>query len=243
VSVRKYGPDETWPSHEKKHWHSPLTEARLAGWTLTYVDAPHRFGIVSCPAGEHTFEVDKTARGSETKAREARKKIRWCEHPPVGPVKGQRDKSKNLLDIADDLATEVEQELPNAEAKQSAQEALDRLEVQLATAAYNVDEALRAAQDAALEAAIEVDDAPDPPVLEAKLDDATAAVTDSESTARSLDRGHPGVARPLLERAKNLHERIEVLRSRLTALQQRNRPPRASPVGTYQQAGMLEAES
>jgi hypothetical protein len=242
VSVRKYGPDETWPSHDKKHWRGPLAEARLAGWTLTYVNAPHRFGIVSCPAGEHTFEVDKTAKGSETKAREARKKIRWCEHPPVGSVKGQRDKSKNRLDIADDLATEVEQELPDAQAKQSAQEAIDRLEVQLATATYNVDEVLRAVQDAALEAAIDVDGAPDPPALEAKLDDANAALTDGESTARSLGRGHPGVARPLLERARNLHERIEVLRSRLTALQQRNRPPSGNPVGTYQQTGMLEAE-
>jgi hypothetical protein len=225
VGARKYGPDETWPSHEKKHWHEPLAEARLAGWTLTYVNAPHRFGIVSCPAGEHTFDVDKTAKGAETRAKESRKKIRRCGHPPIGPVKDQQDKSENLLDVSDHIATEVEQGLSDAEAKQNAQEVLGRLEVQLATATCNVDEVLSAEQDAALQAAVDADDAPDPPVLEAKLDDANAALTDGESTARSLGRGHPGVARPLLERARNLHERIDVLRSRLTALQERNRPP------------------
>jgi hypothetical protein len=67
VSAVKYGPDDTWPTHDKKHWHEPLAAARRAGWTLTYVNAPHRFGVVNCPANEHSFVVDKTAKGSETK--------------------------------------------------------------------------------------------------------------------------------------------------------------------------------
>lgn len=220
MSAPRYGPDDTWPSHEKKHWHEPLAEACRAGWTLIYVNAAHRFGVVTCPAGQHTFEVDKTAKGSETKAKEAFKKIRWCEHPPAGHVRDQRDKSRELLDVADQLAVEVEQGLVMAEAKQDAQEVLDRLEIQLNTAACNVEEAILAEQEAALQAAVEVEHAPDPPVLAEKLTGAAAAVTGSESIAKSVKPRHPGVAKPLLDRANELRGRIGQLRSRLSALQE-----------------------
>jgi hypothetical protein len=226
VSAPRYGSDDTWPSHDKKHWHDPLAEARRSGWILTYVNAPHRFGVVSCPAGQHTFEVDKTAKGSETKAKEALKKIRWCEHLPEGPARDQRDKSHELLGVAGQLAAEVEQGLVMAEAKQDAQEVLDRLEIQLTTAACNVEEVLPAEEEAALQAAIEVDDAPDPPVLAEKLNDATAAVTCGESVVKSVKTGHPGVAKPLLDRAGELRVRIGTLRSRLAALQERKRSNR-----------------
>jgi hypothetical protein len=93
----------------------------------------------------------------------------------------------------------------------------------LDTAAANVEEILLAEQEAALEAAVDVDDAPDPPVLAGKLSEATAAVAGSESIAKSVRSGHPGVARPLLDRASSLRTCIGELRDRLTALQERSR--------------------
>jgi hypothetical protein len=220
MSVPKYGADDTWPSHEKKYWYAPLAAAREAGWTLIYINAPHRFGVVYCPAKEHSFSVDKTAKGAETKAREALKRIAWCNHP-AGRVLTQRDESQGLLNTAGRLAAEAEEGLVAAEAKQDAQEALDRLEIQLDTAALNVEEVLLAEQEAALEAAVAVDDAPDPPVLASKLNEATEAVASSESLAKSVRTGHPGVARPLLEDATTLRTRIGELRSRVAVLRER----------------------
>jgi hypothetical protein len=217
MSPPEYGQDDSWPSHEKKHWHEPLAAAHRAGWTLVYVNAPHRFGVVYCPEKEHSFAVDKTAKGSETKAKEALKRISWCNHP-AGLFLTQRDKSKKLLDTAGWLTTEVEEGLAAAEAKQDAQEVLDRLEIQLDTAESNVEEVLLAEQEAALEAAVAVDDAPDPSVLADRLDEATAAVASSESLAKSVRTERPGVARPLLDNARTLRERIGELRSRLEEL-------------------------
>jgi hypothetical protein len=215
----RYGPDETWPSHDKKHWHEPLAAARAAGWTLTYLDAPHCFGVVRCPAGEHSFSVDKTARNSETMAKEALKKISRCGHP-AGRVRIERDEAQHLLDMAAQITADVIAGLVAAEAKLDAQEVLDRLELQLETAALNVAEVL-AVQEAALEEAIAFDDAPDPPVLRGKLNEATEAVTEGEYRAKLIGGGHPGVAKSLLAQATTLRTRIDELRSRVAALQER----------------------
>jgi hypothetical protein len=223
MSALEYGPDDTWPSHEKKHWHEPLAAARRADWTLVYINAPHRFGVVYCPAKEHSFMVDKTAKGSETKAKEALKRISWCGHP-AGRVHDQQHECRRLLDTAGRLTTEVEEGLVLAEAKQDAREVLDRLEIQLDTAASNVEEILLAEQEAALEAAVAVDDAPDPPVLAGQLDEARDAVAGGESLAKSVRTGHPGVAKPLLDEATTLHARIGELRSQVAALQERMHP-------------------
>lgn len=206
-----------------RHWHEPLAAARRAGWTLTYINAPHRFGVVSCPASEHSFSVDKTAKGSETKAKEALKKITWCSHPG-NKVRADSDESQKLLDVADRIVAEVADGLEAAEAKRNAGEALDRVALQLETAASNVDAAvLLAAQEAALEAAIKVDDAPGPPVLAGKLDDAAVAVAGSELLARSVRVSYPGVAKPLLDQAESLRTCIRKMRSRLAALQEQDR--------------------
>lgn len=222
MSAVKYGPNETWPSHEKKHWHDPLAAARQAGWTLTYVNAPHRFGIVSCPAKEHSFAVDQTAKGSETKAKEALKRIAWCNHP-MGDVRDRRDESRRLLDLAARLAVEVEEGLGAAEAKRDAWAVLDRLELQLDTAASNVDAALIAAEEATWEVAMAVDDAPDPPAMEGRLDEAASALAGGESLAKSVRSSYPGVARPLLDQAKSLRAHIAELRLRLQGLQEQDR--------------------
>jgi len=115
----------------------------------------------------------------------------------------------------------VAQGLVMAEAKQDAQEVLDRLEIQLDTAACNVEAVMLAQQEVALEAAIELEDAPDPPVLAEKLTAAAEAVGSGESIAKSVRPQHPGVAGPLLDRAIELRERVRQLRVRLSALQER----------------------
>jgi hypothetical protein len=219
LSAVKYGQDDTWPSHEKKHWHEPLAAAREGGWTLTYIDAPHLFGVVKCPAGEHSFAVDKTARGSETKAKEALKKISWCPHP-AGRILVQRDESQRLLDVADWLIAEAEEGLVAAEAKRDAWQMLERIELQLDTAASNVDAVLLAEQDSAWEAAVKADGAPDPPILVGKLNEATVAVARSESLAKSVKAEYPGVARPLLDQAESVRAHVVELKDRVTALQE-----------------------
>ena len=201
MSATRYGPEDSWPSHDKKHWHDPLAQARQSGWTLTYVNAPHLFGVVTCPGAEHRFDVDKTARNSETKAKEALKKIRWCEHPPPGPVQQRRDRSQELLDVAEQIAQEVEQGLDRAQSRLDAYRAVDRLEARLEAAAANVSEVLQGELDQAIETAIEADDAaPDPLALEGELDMASASMAEGESAAKSIRPDHPGVAKPLLVR-------------------------------------------
>lgn len=222
VSTVRYESDDTWPSHEKKHWHEPLAAARRAGWTMTYINAPHRFGVVTCPASEHSFAVDKTAKGSETKAKEALKKISWCPHAG-NRVLVQRDEAQMLLEVADLLTAEVKEGIDAAEAKRDAWEVLDRIELQLVTAASNVDAAVLAAQEAAFDAAVGVDDAPDLPVLAGKLNDATSAVAGGKSIAKSVKTAYPGVAKPLLDQAESLRAHINELRSRLATLQEQDR--------------------
>lgn len=226
VNAQKYGPDDTWPSHQKPFWNKALAEARRVGWTLTHVDAPHNFGVVSCPAGEHAFGVDKTAVGGETKSKEAMKKIRWCQHgmgQSGSKVRARQQECVQLLDVAEELIAAAAERLTIAEAKQGAQEDLDRLELQLQTAASNVREILLTEQEAALLAAIEVDHAPEPAVVSATLDDATVAVQRSESVAKALSVGRPKLAKPLLERAKEARTSIDGLNARLAALRERIR--------------------
>lgn len=127
MSATRYEPSDTWPEHDDKNCRTPLAEARRAGWTLTYINAPHRFGVVSCPAGEHTFAVGKTPRGSETIAKEAEKKVSRCEHPPPGSVQDQRDQSQKLLDVAERITEEVAQGLNRVERRLDAYKVLDRL--------------------------------------------------------------------------------------------------------------------
>ncbi len=80
-----------------------------------------------------------------------------------------------------------------------------------------------AEQELALEAAVAVDDAPAPRVLADQLSEATAAVTSSESLAKSVRTRHPGIAKPLLDQASTLRARIAELRSRLAVLQERTK--------------------
>ena len=222
-----YAPTETWPEHQKPYWNEALAEARRAGWTLTYIGAPHKFGVVSCPQGEHTFLVDKTATGGETKSKEARKRIRTCRHGSVqdgSKVQAREAECKHLLDSADLLICDAEAGLARAETQQDAWAELELLEVQLQTAELTVNEALSAEQEAAWGGVLDVDDAPDPPEIAAVLDDAAAVVAQGEEIANVLGRGRPGLAKPLLRRAHRAESRIVDLRDRLRVLQERSKP-------------------
>jgi hypothetical protein len=221
VSAMTYGPDVIWPEHQDKFWREALATARRAGWTLKHLNAPHRFGVVSCPAEEHTFKVGMTPKSSETHAKEAEKKVTRCEHLPPGPLQDRRDRAGELLDVAERIALEVATGLDMINRRLDAYRLFDLLEIQLKTAAANVSEVLRAEHEAALGAAIDADDAaPDPPVLEEELDTASRSVSEGESVAKSMREARPGVARPLLKRASDLREQTDALRNRLEALKE-----------------------
>lgn len=179
---------------------------------------------MSCPGGEHPFDVDQTATGGETKSKEAIKQVRWCQHGTGqggSKVRARQQACTQLLDVAEELIASVEEGLTIAEAKQGAQEDLDRLELRLQTAISNIKEVLLAEQDAALQAAMDVDHAPGPEALSVVLDDATAKVKHSESAAKALRVGHPTLATPHLKRAGEARVRIGELGSRLTGLRER----------------------
>ena len=224
MSAERYGPSGTWPRHQKSYWNEALEEARAAGWMLTYLNAPHRFGIVSCPGGDdgnvHSFEVDKTAHGGERFSRLARRLIRTCQHGSTSVGSkfcGRQDKCNRLLDEAERLLSEAEPGLRFAELRTAAWADLDRLEIQLATAAANVAEALLAEEEA-WQTIIDTDDAPALDAISATLDNATTAVLSGESIAIALKVRKPRLAKPLLERAHEVRDRIAQLRERLAAL-------------------------
>jgi hypothetical protein len=224
VSTRRYIPNETWPRHQKPYWNEVLGDARSAGWTLNYIDAPHRFGEVFCPGGDdgtrHSFMMDKTARGGETISRGARKLIRTCRHGSAKAgvkVRERQWECEQLLGEAERLIGTADAGLALAEAKEALWAEIERIEVQLETAAANLREILREEEDVLL-AVIDAEDVPDSESISATLDDAMTALTTSESVATALKLRRPHLAKPILVRIHQAHIRIDELRGRLTAL-------------------------
>jgi multidrug resistance efflux pump len=221
----QYGPDDSWPRHQKQWWNEALAEAHAVGWTLNYIDAPHTFGVVSCPSEDddtrHSFMVDKTARGGETKSKEARKLVRTCQHASTvtgSKVRVRQEECERLLHEAERLISIADAGLTSAEAQAAAWADLERIETQLETAEANLAEVLRRELEEALQAADDADDAPEPDTIAATLDDAATAVTRSESVATVLKMRKPKLAQPLLNRAQAARVRIADLRDRLGAL-------------------------
>jgi hypothetical protein len=224
VSAQRYGPEETWPRHQKPFWSTVLGQARQAGWTLVYLDAPHHFGTVICPGGACTFEVDKTARGGEFHAKEAGKKIRGCLHGATQPgskVRTRQEEASRLLNQAERLIAKAAEGLSQAERRQITQDDLDRFEDRLRTAELTIDDVLRDEQEAALQAALQAEGAPRLRDISTTLADAKAAVQQGEAAAKALGTGRPALAKALLNRARDGHIRIAHLRTRLKALQER----------------------
>lgn len=233
MSARLYGPDEPWPSSGfPSHFRDVMNEAKAAGWSLKHIDAPHRFGVMICPAGEghpqvHTFEIDRTAVGSETKAIEARKKVRGkCPHSRVvseSKVASRKAECERLLSTAEALIGGVEQDLPLAEQHQEAVRVFESLDLRLRTAAVTVDEALSESDvseqvDEALVSVYTTEGAPAGEDLAGVLDDADSSVEKATGVATRLSKNSRGVARPYLARATAAKTRIAGLRDRLDAL-------------------------
>jgi hypothetical protein len=220
-----YGSGDSWPRHQKPWWNEALAEAQVAGWTLDYVDAPHTFGIVFCPSMDdgvrHSFMVDKTARGGETKSKEARKLVRRCQHASTvggSKVRLRQQECERLLHEAERLISIADAGLALAEAQTAAWVELERLETQLETAAANLVEILHEEQAEAWQAAGDADEALEPDAIAATLDDAASVVTETEWIATALRVRKPKLAEPLLGRAQAARVRISDLRDRLEAL-------------------------
>jgi hypothetical protein len=220
VSVVEYGPDDTWPSHPKPYWKVALKQARSAGWTLRYLGSPHWFGVVVCPDGEHTFGVDSTARGAETKAAEVPKLLRSCPYSAVrsgaSKVAQRTAEALGLLVRAEDLVDQAAEYLGRAEDRRFVLAEIDRLELLLDTAQLTVDESLLIAQDEALDRAVGLEDAPSPTVVAAALDDAEETTDAAAAIAVRIRRAT--LAEPLIERAVRIRHRIASLRARLEVL-------------------------
>ncbi len=224
MSVQRYAPDETWPRHQKPYWNEVLSDARAAGWTLNYIDAPHRFGEVSCPGGDdgnrHSFSVDKTARGGETISREARKLIRSCRHGLTtngAKVRDRQAECERLLSEAERLVQAADAGLTSAEGREALWGEIERIERQLETAVANLAEILEE-EGAVLLAAVDAEEVPDSESISAALDDAMTAVANSESVATALKVRKPRLAKPYLDRARRARIGIQELRLRLAAL-------------------------
>lgn len=153
MSAQVLPPNERWPTHKKPWWRSALDDARAAGWTLHYLGAPHAFGSVSCPAGQHTFDVDQTAKGGDRKAAQAALKIQRCTHraspdAPVATTAARLRRCNKLISTAEELTANAGRSVEALEAEQAAralvadlEEQWERLELILETAELTLDEA------------------------------------------------------------------------------------------------------
>lgn len=220
MTAPRYGPGDTWPRHQKAYWHSVLAEARRAGWTLKYLDAPHAFGEVSCPGGDHVFLVDKTARGGESASVRARRMIDRCTHrrPAAdSEARAVQERCERMLDEAGRLIECADEGLARASALRDAWDSVERLDLQLRTATETVAKVLRIESELQLawEAVFALDDAPATGEIKSVLDGAAESAEQGRSAAASLR------LQSLVERARAYTGRIAVLREALKNLQER----------------------
>lgn len=189
MGLTVYGPDEPWPRHQKQHWREALKQARDAGWTLHHLGAPHRFGIVKCPEGEHTFAVGSTARNSETHARQVPKRLRACRHGSTRltrPAAREAECTK-LLDRADELIRRASDDLCLAQALTMARADCDAIESMLDSADANLDEVVALHDDASARV-VELEDAPGAHDIAETLDDAADAIEAAAGLAGKVRR-------------------------------------------------------
>lgn len=237
------GPEDAWPEHGKPWWRTALKKAREAGWSLHYIGAPHLYGQIRCPAGEHTATVDCTARGGETYAVAAETDVRECRHGtgggPGSRVEERREAAAELLATAERLIDAARDGLDRIEANLDAFEELARLALLLDTAAATVahvsdgdpvgasepeeaegiPDALAALQEAALERAIALDDAPEPDEVDEWLEEAAQKTATAADVVAKIRR--QGLAKPLRDRADAARSEISILQVRLNRLRER----------------------
>lgn len=219
MGLTAFGPDEVWPRHQKQHWRVAMGLAREAGWTFHHLGAPHRFGILVCPAGEHAVPVDSTARGAETKAKEVPKRLRQCQHgrrsTPDSGASRRRTECERLLARAEELLGRVAVEVGLAEAFVAALADLDAADMMLGSAEANLDEVL-ALHEEAIARASELEGAPEPRRIAETLSDAEDVVDEAAAAAAKIRPA--AVAVPLRARLERARSRAAQLRQDLARL-------------------------
>lgn len=243
MGLTLYEPDEVWPEHDKPFWQTALKKARTAGWRLEYLGAPHTYGFVKCPAGEHTAKADCTAKAGESYAKDLEKAVRECRHgttTEAGPkVAARLESAEALLATAERLVARAENDLVLAEARIAAFLHLDRLALLLDTAEANLEtvtaldgedpddaahldpaerKALEDEQEEALERAIALEAAPLPTDVDASLERAREAADGAAEVVGHIRR--PSLARPLALRTEQVRAQIDRLRERLDRLEE-----------------------
>ncbi|MGL5823913.1 MAG: hypothetical protein ACRCYU_03600 [Nocardioides sp.] len=218
MSLVIYGPDASWPRHQKAYWNTALDAARARGWTYEYLGAAHKSGVLVCPAGEHTVTVDKTARGGECFAARATKIITSrCLHGTgdvsTGKVKGRIEDADRLLTSAESLIAAARTDLDSIEARAAGDERLkevDDLRLRLDSADLTLAE-LESLEEAALEEALV--EAPTPAAVEGLLAEASDNVATASRTLGKV-RKHASL-RGLSKRMAVARTEIDRLRARL----------------------------
>lgn len=217
-----YGPNELWPAHDLPRWQETLKIARAHGWTLRKFDG-HWFGMLACPTGTHTKPVDCTARNSEIKAKEARKAVEktcQCDRgTPASATAGKIDEATSRLGSAERLLSHAAAVLDDLQARADVEDQLDEVshaEGLIGAAALNLAEL----QDAALAAALALDEAPapegDPYVL---MHQAGSEIASAQELAGQLRR--PQQRQPLVDRAAAAMSHLAELKGRLQRLKER----------------------
>jgi hypothetical protein len=149
-----------------------------------------------CPAGEDTFDVDKTARGGDAKALEVPKKLDRCQHSGASARGGSRvalrqAECERLLARTEELINQAERDVELAQGKQDAYAELDRLEMLIDTAETNLNE-VPAEQDEALDRAADLEHAPALALIEATVDEAEDTVDQAAGIAHRITRSNSG---------------------------------------------------
>lgn len=218
MGLTVYGPTERWPEHQKPYWKRALKQAREAGWSLHHLAAAHRFGVLTCPAGEHTVNVDQTARGAETVAKDVPKRLRGCTHgtEEIGSkVEQRRVRAETLLTSAEKLLDAADRDLGRLEASQAAWAELDRLELLVATAEVTLAD-VAADQEAAWRAAIDLEDVLEPAAIRGTLAEAEEATDEASLESARIRR--PALTNALTRRVGLARARIDALKSRAGGL-------------------------
>lgn len=203
------GSTDAWGSHRDGYWNDALDLARKQGWKYRTLSS-HRVGEVACPTGEHRQKIDSSSRYSETKSKDLIKLVtQKCPHGTGTAL--ALEAARKLLDSAVMLIEHAEEGLDQISATGAADEALARaeqVELLLNTADANFEQ-LRAKRDALLEEAA----APDAPSAEEVLEWAEQAGQRSAEARRELRTVSSRTLRnPLLAKAQDIDERVEVVR-------------------------------
>lgn len=211
MSAEVFGPAATWPEHQKPHWKVALKRAREAGWTLKYLNS-HWWGVLECPGGVCVLNVDKTARGGETKAREVPKRLRQCTHgappPPASAAQHRAAHCDHLLDQAGDVLATAALELDHAARAQAAAADLD--------AAMSAPDADESGWEEAYERVQAIGLARSSSAIALRFEEAGALLDEVDAIVRHLRRS--AYANPVLARASRLRDEIEDGRSRLVQI-------------------------